>query len=111
MYGRLFSEYPGLSGWQLPLLLGSLPGLPAVLPVLLGTCLTAGLVRDGGSAASDTEPEGLGLLAFSLGDLALQLLAAWLLVPIPLVLASFLLPGLQLCWCRLGSTRGFGVLG
>ena len=70
MSGRLSSEDLGLAGGLFPLLVGSLPGLPAVLPVLLGTRLTAGLVRDGGSAASDTEPEGLGLLPFRLGDLA-----------------------------------------
>ena len=73
--GRLSSEDLGLAGGLLPLLIGSLPGLPAVLPVLLGTYLTPGLVRDGGSPACDTEPEGLGLLVFSLGVAAFVFLA------------------------------------
>ena len=40
---------------------------PAGLPVLLGAAEAARLVRDGGSPACDTEPEGLGLLPFRLG--------------------------------------------
>ena len=78
--------------------------------MLLGTCLTAGLVRDGGSPACDTEPEGLGLLPFRLGDLAVQFFA---LLPL-LVLVSVLLSGFDLGRCGLhpgfGSTRGFGFL-
>ena len=61
--GRLSSEYAGLSGGLFPLLPGFLTGLLVVLPVLFGTCLAPGLVRDGGSPAFDTEPEGLGLLS------------------------------------------------
>ena len=53
--GRLSSEDPGLSGILLPLLIGSLPGLPAVLLVLLGTSLTPGLVRLGHAVAVPAE--------------------------------------------------------
>ena len=77
-----FPEDPGLARGQVLLLLCSFLGLPAVLPVLLGTRLTAGLVRDGWSAASDTEPEGLGFLPFRLGDLAVQFFALRRPVPI-----------------------------
>ena len=99
--GRLSSEDPGLSGILLPLLIGSLPGLPAVLPVLLGTSLTPGLVRDGGSPACDTEPEGLGLLAFSLGVAAFVFLALGPLGPLQLVLVPVLLSGFDLGRCAL----------
>ena len=73
MSGRLSSEDLGLARGLFPLLGGSFLGLPlcvpalSAYPVLLGTRLTARLVRDMGSPACDTEPEGLGLLAFSLG--------------------------------------------
>ena len=40
---------------------------PAGHPVFFGAGGAAGLVRDGGSPACDTEPEGLGLLPFRLG--------------------------------------------
>ena len=53
--GRLSSEDLGLAGGLLPLLIGSLPGLPAVLPVLLGTSLTPGLVRLGHAVAVTAE--------------------------------------------------------
>ena len=71
--GLGFSEALCLARGLFPLLGGPFLGLPlcvpalSAYPVLLGTRLTARLVRDEGSPACDTEPEGLGLLPFSLG--------------------------------------------
>ena len=114
MSGRLSSEDLGLSVCLLPLLPGPLPGLLVVLPVLLGTYLAPGLVRDGGSPACDIEPEGLGLLPFGLGKAAVQLLALRRPLPVPLVLVPVLLSGFDVGRCGLhpgfGSTRGFGFL-
>ena len=101
MSGRLSSEDLGLAGGLFPLLPGFLPGLPVVLPVLFGTYLASGLVRDGGSPACDTEPEGLGLLAFSLGVAVFVFLALRPLGPLQLVLVPVLLSGFDLGRCGL----------
>ena len=74
---------------------------PAGHPVLLGTRLTACLVRDGGSPACDTEPEGLGLLPFRLGVAELLFLALRPLGPLQLVLVPVLLSGFDLGRCGL----------
>ena len=77
-----------------------------VLPVLFGTCLAPGLVRDVGSPACDTEPEGLGLLAFSLGVAAFVFLA---LRPLGLFSSySCRFCSLASTSAGVGSTRGFG---
>ena len=97
----LSSEDAGLSGGLLPLLGSSFPGLLLVLPVTQGAGLASGLLRDGGSPAFHTDAQELGLFPSSLGAAPLQFLALWSLGPLAFVLASFLLPGFQLCWCRL----------
>ena len=74
--GLGFSEALCLARGLFPLLGGPFLGLPlcvpelSAYPVLLGTCLAPGLVRDGGSPACDTEPEGLGLVPSVLGAAA-----------------------------------------
>ena len=64
---------------------------PAGHPVFFGAGGAVGLVRDGGSPACDTEPEGLGLLPFRLGDLAEFVFLALrpLLVLVPVLLSGF----------------------
>ena len=87
--------------------------VPALLayPVLLGTYLAPGLVRDGGSPACDTEPEGLGLLPFRLGVAEFVFLALLpLLVLVPVLLSGFdlgrcgLHPGLWLLYFLAGAS-------
>ena len=89
-----------------------------VLPVLLGTYLAPGLVRDGGSPACDTEPEGLGLLPFRLGVAEFVFLALLpLLVLVPVLLSGFdlgrcgLHPGLWLLYFLAGAGCFFVGLG
>ena len=85
----------------LPFLGSSLPGLLLVLPVALVAGLAPGLGRDGGSPAFHTDAPELGLVPSFLGAAPHQFLALWSLGPLAFVLAAFLLPGFQLCWCRL----------
>ena len=95
------SEDAGLTGGLLLFLGNSLPGLLLVLPVALGAGLAPGLGRDGGSPAFHTDAQELGLVPSFLGAAPHQFLALWSLGPLAFVLAAFLLPGFQLCWCRL----------
>ena len=103
--GLGFSEALCLARGLFPLLGGPFLGLPlcvpalSAYPVLLGTRLTARLVRDGASPACETEPEGLGLLAFSLGVAAFVFLALRPLGPLQLVLVPVLLSGFDLGRC------------
>ena len=100
--GRLSSEDPGLSGILLPPLLGSLPGLLAVLPVLLGTYLVPGLVRDGGAPHATQSPR----------DLALSLLS-WVMRRFSSLRSGLCSYSRRFCSLAstsagVGSTRGFG---
>ena len=74
---------------------------PAGHPVFFGAGGPAGLVRDGGSPACDTEPEGLGLLPFRLGVAEFVFLALRPLGPLQLVLVPVLLSGFDLGRCGL----------
>ena len=54
-----------------------------------------------GGPAFHTDAPELGLVPSFLGAAPHQFLALWSLGPLAFVLAAFLLPGFQLCWCRL----------
>ena len=84
---------------------------PAGHPVFFGAGGAVGLVRDGGSPACDTEPEGLGLLPFRLGVAEFVFLALRpLLVLVPVLLSGFdlgrcgLHPGLWLLYFLAGAS-------
>ena len=91
----------GFARSLLPFLGSSLPGLLLVLPVAFGAGLAPGLVRNGGSPAFHTDAQELGLVPSFLDAAPHPFLALWSLGSLAFVLAAFLLPGFQLCWCRL----------
>ena len=99
----MLSEKRGLAGCLVSLIDGPLLGLPPAHPMLLCAGLAPDVVRDGWSSTYDTDAEEPDLVPSFLGDPALQLLPLRSLGPLAFVLAAFLLPGFQLCWCRLYS--------
>ena len=85
-----------------PPLLGSLPGLLAVLPVLLGTYLAPGLVRDGGAPHTTQSPRDLAFCRFAWAWRSLFSLRSGLCS------YSRRFCSLASTSAGVGSTRGFG---
>jgi hypothetical protein len=104
--GRLSSEDPGLSGILLPPLLGSLPGLRAVLPVLLGTYLAPGMIVRGRVFAVPALSVFLGLLPPLLLVATAIGRPVWVLVSELFVPLTVLLDGILLGLVRDGASRG-----
>ena len=109
----MLSEERCLAGFlDLPLsclVLGVFLVLPSAYPVILGTGLTATLLRDGGFSAVDAEAEPLGLVPPCLGVTASSLFALRRLGPLQVVGQAFLPPFFELFWYRLyPGPRPFG---
>ena len=101
-----FSESRSLAGCLLLLLPGPLPGLLVVLPVLLGTYLAPGLVRDGGAPHATQSPRDLASCRLAWAKRRFNSLRS---------AVRFLCRSYSCRFCSLastsagvGSTRGFG---